>query len=140
MQADWSRYGPEAFEIRFLHVSIDELYWLEQVVIHHNNSLEEQGGYNKALGRLRTLAARIRDSETKLQRKAKFVLLELVSPHARIDATLARTFVQGECRLSDATKKIEEAVAIDPGIADELLASFEDITVDELIRRKKKLH
>lgn len=89
---------------------------------------------------MRTLAARIRDSETKLQRKGKFVLLERVSPHARIDATLARTFVQGERRLSDATKKIEEAVAIDPDIADELLASFEDITVDELIRRKKKLH
>ncbi|HJV26733.1 MAG TPA: hypothetical protein VJ673_13680 [Aromatoleum sp.] len=139
LQADWNRYGPDDFEIRCLHVSPDELAWLEQVVIRHLKSLEEHGGYNKALGKPRALAARIRDTETKLCRKGKFTLLKTVAPHARIAEVIARTFQQRFHRLADETDAAEQAITFDPDWAETLLGAFEIVALAELTRTKKKV-
>ncbi len=138
-QAEWSRLGPEAFEVRFLPVAIDELYWLEMVLTKTMNALEERGGYNKAIGRIRTLAARLRDTEAKLERSGKFHRFESVNKYDRINPLLANTFCQKLHRLAGEVAAVEEKVSVSAEMVESLLNDFEVFEATDLLR-KKSLH
>ena len=140
LQADWSRLGPEAFEVRFLPVAIGELYRLEMVLTKAMNALEERGGYNKAIGRIRTLAARLRDTEAKLVRSGKYHRFEWVDKYDRINPLLANTFCQKLHRLSEEVAALEEGVSVSAEIAESLLNNFEVFEAADLVGKKKSLH
>lgn len=136
LQADWARLGPEAFEVRFLPVAIDELYWLEKVLTKAMSGQEERGGYNKAIGRIRTLAARLRDTETKLVRSGKFRRFESVGKYDRINPLLANTFCQKLHRLSEEVAALEQRVSVSADIIESLLNDFEVFEAAELVGKK----
>lgn len=140
LQTDWERFGPEAFEVSFLPVSLEKLYWLERVVIKAMNGLEERGGYNKALGKIRTLAARIRDTEAKLMRNGKYVMLPWVSKYERINPLLADSFCQKTYRLSDETTALEGEISFAEAEIDELLEGFEVFDAVALTSKRRTLH
>lgn len=140
LQADWSRLGPEAFEVRFLPVAIDKLYWLEKVLTKAMNALEERGGYNKAIGRIRTLAARLRDTETKLERSGKYHRFEWIDKYDRINPLFANTFCQKLHRLSDEVAALEAGVNVSAEVIDSLLSEFEVFEAVELVGKRKSLH
>lgn len=140
LQADWSRLGPESFEIRFLPVAIEELYWLEKVLIKAMNALEERGGYNKALGNLWGGAARLRDTESKLMRKRRYVRLPWVSKYDRINPLLANTFCQNLNRLAEEVVALEEKVSVSAEMIESLLNDFEVFEAADLVGKKKSLH
>ena len=140
LQADWSRLGPEAFEVRFLPVAIVELYWLEEVLTKAMSALEEHGGYNKAIGRVRTLAARLRDTETKLERSGKYHRFEWIDKYDRINPLLANTFCQKLHRLSEEVAALEEGLSVSAEIIEPLLNDFEVFEAAELVGKRKSLH
>jgi hypothetical protein len=140
LQADWSHLGPEAFEVRFLPVAIDELYWLEMVLTKAMNATEEHGGYNKAIGRIRTLAARLRDTETKLVRSGKFHRFESVDKYDRVNPLLANTFCQKLHRLAEEIAALEERVSVSAEIIESLISSFEVFEAADLVGKRKSLH
>lgn len=140
LQADWSRLGPESFEVRFLPVAIDELYWLEMVLTKAMNATEEHGGYNKAIGRVRTLAARLRDTEAKLVRSGKFHRFESIDKYDRINPLLANTFCQKLHRLAEEVAAVEEKVSVGAAIVEFLLSDFEVFEAVDLVGKKKSLH
>lgn len=140
LQEDWAHLGPEAFEVRFLPVSLERLYWLEKVFIKVMNGLEERGGYNKALGRDRTLASRLRDTERKLERKGRYVFLCKDRRHERINPALALTFCQQLHYLADEIQKLEGAINCEPREVEGLLEAFEVFEATSLVTRKRTLH
>lgn len=140
LQADWSRLGSEAFEVRFLPVAIEELYWLEMVLTKAMNATEEHGGYNKAIGRIRTLAARLRDTEAKLVRSGKFHRFESVGKYDRINPLLANTFCQKLHRLVEEVAALEEKVSVSAEIIESLLNDFEVFEAVDLVGKKQSLH
>ena len=140
LQADWFRLGPDAFEVRFLPVAIEELYWLEIVLTKAMNALEERGGYNKAIGRIRTLAARLRDTEAKLERSGKFHRFKSVNKYDRINPLLASTFCQKLHRLSEEVAALEAGVTVSAEMIESLLNDFEVFEAADLVGKKKSLH
>lgn len=136
LQADWSQLGPEAFEVRFLPVAIDELYWLEMVLTKAMNATEERGGYNKAIGRVRTLAARLRDTEAKLVRSGRFHRFESVDKYDRINPLLANSFCQKLHRLAEEVAALEEKVSVSAEIIESLLNDFEVFEAVDLVGQK----
>lgn len=140
LQADWSLLGPDAFEVRFLPVAIDELSWLEMVLTKAMSAQEERGGYNKAIGRVRTLAARLRDTETKLERSGKYHRFEWVDKYDRINQLFANTFCQKLHRLSEEVAALEACVTVSAEIVELLLNNFEVFEVADLVGKKKSLH
>jgi len=140
LQADWSRLGPESFEVRFLPVAIEELYWLEKVLTKAMNALEERGGYNKAIGRIRTSAARLRDTETKLERSGKFHRFDSVGKYDRINPLLANSFCQKLHRLVEEVAALEEKVSVSAEMVESLLSDFEVFEATDLVGKRKSLH
>lgn len=140
LQADWTRLGPKAFEIRFLPVEIGELYWIEKVLTKAMSALEERGGYNKAIGRIRTLAARLRDTETKLERSGKYHRFEWIDKYDRINPLLANTFCQKLHRLSEEMAALEKKVSVGADIIESLLNGFEVYEAADLVGKRKSLH
>lgn len=140
LQADWSRLGPEAFEVRFLPVAIDELYRLEKVLTKAMSALEERGGYNKAIGRIRTLAARLRDTEAKLERSGKYYRFEWIGKYDRIDPLLANTFCQRLHRLFEEVAALENGVSVSAEIIESLLNDFEVFEAADLVGKRKSLN
>ena len=140
LQADWSQLGPEAFEVRVLPVALDELYWLEMVLTKAVNALEERGGYNKAIGRIRTLAARLRDTEAKLERSGKFHRFKSVGKYDRINPLLANSFCQKLYPLADEVAAVEEKVSVSAEIIESLLNDIEVFEAVDLVGKKQSLH
>lgn len=139
LQVDWFRLGPEAFEVRVLPVAIDELYWLEMVLTKAVNALEERGGYNKAIGRIRTLAARLRDTEAKLVRSGKFHRFESVDKYDRINPLLANSFCQKLHRLAEEVAALEEKFSVSAEIVESLLNDFEVFEAADLVGKRQSL-
>ncbi len=94
LQEDWCRFTPEQFEIKVLEIENDDPFWLEADFIEAAGALEEVGGYNKSLGRDRSIPARIRDTERKLINKGKFELLHKDRRHERIASVFVDSFCQ----------------------------------------------
>jgi len=133
LQADWSRLGAEAFEVHFVPVLMEEVHWLEMVMTRAVNAQEERGGYNKAMGRVRTLAARVRDTETKLVRSGKFCRLRSVNQYARINPLLANTFCQKIRPLAEKVAALEQKVVVSKEVVESLLADFEVFEAADLV-------
>lgn len=119
----------------------EDLLWLEKSLICWTRSLEEHGGYNKSLGKERGLAARIRDTESKLRRKGKYVPLNSLVGYTRIAVPLATTFCQGERPLRlDAERRESECL----GDANELgqyVDAFQLVDLRALTRQRiTKMH
>jgi hypothetical protein len=104
------------------------------------NATEEHGGYNKAIGRIRTLAARLRDTETKLVRSGKFHRFESVDKYDRVNPLLANTFCQKLHRLAEEIAALEERVSVSAEIIESLISSFEVFEAADLVGKRKSLH
>ena len=123
MEADCLAFGCNTFSIWFRFAPVDELDQLEIETIMFASSLEQQGGYNKSLGRLRAIAARIRDTEIKLQRARKLIMLPSVENWQRLKPTYLRFFCQKDVPLYGtgmSTGEINgcanQQIALDPAI------------------------
>lgn len=140
LQADWSRLGAEAFEVCCVQVLMEELHWLEMVVTRAANALEERGGYNKAMGKVRTVAARLRDTERKLRRSGKFKRFDWVNEYDRISDPLASTFCQQFHRLSEEVALLEEKVTSSTEVIHGIFRDFEVFEAADLVGNKQSLH
>lgn len=129
LQEDWVKYGPGRFSIKAHHVPLGERESLEEQLTIFLNSLEERGGYNKAVGRIRGVAARARDTEAKLARQGrKFSRLKTTS---RLRSSYAQTICQSSHFIwSDVAKAI--AKTTDTAMQElmpEFLDGFKEVSI-----------
>jgi group I intron endonuclease len=99
LRADCLTYGVSAFAIWIQYVPVQELNELEISTTQFAKSLEHQGGYNKASGSSRAVAARIRQTESNIMRAGNLVMLPGVVGWHRLKETCVRAFCQADTPL-----------------------------------------
>lgn len=114
LQCDWDRFSEEAFEVLVTRCPVGELLVWEERLTMLSDSLEDNGGYNRMLGkRTWSRSARIRNSEHKLQRQRKFTLLPVLGERLRLHPDYVRTFHQGDAPLRSRLPEIDNLSASD---------------------------
>jgi len=101
LQADWNKFGQHSFLVWTTPVSRECLDAVERQTTLFTRSLEDWGGYNRAIVKDRSISARIRDTETKLIRARKFSLLPNITGWERINPIQLRRFCQSSVPMED---------------------------------------
>lgn len=101
LQADWNKFGQYSFVAWTTPVPRECLDAVERQTTLFTRSLEDWGGYNRAIVKDRSISARIRDTETKLIRARKFSLLPNTIGWERINPIQLRRFCQSSVPMQD---------------------------------------